>query len=460
MFGNSVLVRERSVSHPGGAVPPEFLLTRDQRDRLQSSFERYAVTFGLYRNQQFQDRLFPFGAVPRIIGRWEFDTLEKGLIQRIDALNLFLKDVYGPAHIVKDKVVPADFLYASAGFLPEVRGLRPPKDIFSHVAGIDLVQERNGTWVILEDNLRVPSGAAYPLIARKTYRWVTPEVFDAVAVAESRDYPRMLAETMDHVNTGGINIILSPGRFNSAFFEHAMLAQETGARLAFGTDLTVSGGSVYYRDISAKLHRVGAIYRRISDDFLDPLAFREDSMVGVPGLFEVLRHGGVALLNAPGNGVADDKGVYYFVPQLIRYYLNQEPTLSNVPTYLAAFDRDRDFILEHLSRLVVKDVAEAGGYGVVFGQNMSRSELAIWKERIRAQPRRYIAQEIVDFCELSVLQGDRVVRRKADFRAFVLSGSSTRVWASGLTRYAVEKGSLVVNSSQGGGFKDTWVLSR
>ncbi|HUX49816.1 MAG TPA: circularly permuted type 2 ATP-grasp protein [Spirochaetia bacterium] len=369
MFGNSVLVRERSGSHPGGAVVPEFLLTRDQRDRLQSSFERYAVTFGLYRNQQFQDRLFPFGAVPRIIGRWEFDTLEKGLMQRIDALNLFLKDVYGPAHIVKDKVVPADFLYASTGFLPEVRGLRPPKDIFCHVAGIDLVQERNGTWIILEDNLRVPSGAAYPLIARKTYR-------------------------------------------------------------------------------------------RLSDDFLDPLAFREDSMVGVPGLFDVLRRGGVALLNAPGNGVADDKGIYYFVPELIRYYLNQEPTLANAPTYLAAFDRDRSYILEHLGRLVVKDVAEAGGYGVVFGQNMSRSELAVWKERIRAQPRRYIAQEIVDFCELSVLRGDRVVRRKADFRAFVLSGSSTRVWASGLTRYAVEKGSLVVNSSQGGGFKDTWVLSR
>jgi uncharacterized circularly permuted ATP-grasp superfamily protein len=436
------------------------MLTREQRDRLKASFERYAVTFGLYKNEQFQDRLFPFGAVPRILGRWEFDTLEKGLIQRIDALNLFLADVYGPARIVADGVVPADFLYASTGYLPECCGLRPPRGIFCHIAGIDLVQNRDGKWLILEDNLRVPSGAAYPLIARKTYRWVTPEVFDSVAVVDSRSYPQMLIETMDHVNTGGINIILSPGRYNSAFFEHAMLAQEMGVRLAFGSDLLVRDGRVWYRDIATKLHRVGAIYRRLSDDFLDPLTFREDSVLGVPGLFEVLKAGRVAVLNAPGNGVGDDKGIYYFVPQIIRYYLDQEPILSNAPTYLAAQERDRAYILDHLGRLVIKDVAEAGGYGVVFGHSLSRSELTTWRERIRAQPRRYIAQDVVDFCELSVLQGDRVVRRKADFRAFVLSGAKTRVWASGLTRYAVEKGSLVVNSSQGGGFKDTWVLSR
>lgn len=442
------------------SLQPDFTLNALQRDRLSRSFDRYAITFGLYKNEIFQDRLFPFGVIPRLLGPWEYDTLEKGLKQRLEALNLFLADLYGARRVFKDKIIPEDFVLRGAGYLKDCDGVVPPKGIYTHIAGIDLVQENGGRWVILEDNLRVPSGASYPLIARRTYRSVTPELFDTFSVRDTRPYGQWLRETLDHVNCGGLNILLSPGRYNAAFFEHTLLAQEMGIRLAFASDLSVEKDRVWYRNIDGEKFPVGAIYRRTNDEWLDPRVFRADSQLGIPGLFEVYRKGGVALLNALGNGAADDKGVYYFVPKLIRYYLGETPILDNAPTYLAADDKERRVILERLPKLVIKDVAEAGGYGVVFGDRLSRAEIKEWRARIEAEPRRFIAQEVVDFRSLPVLQGDRVVYRKADLRAFLLYGADIRVWPGGLTRYAMDRGSRIVNSSQGGGFKDTWVLSR
>lgn len=438
----------------------EFSIGQEELERISTSFDRYAITFGLYKNQSFQDRVFPFGVIPRVIGRWEFDTIEKGLEQRVAALNCFLADIYGKRQILKDKVIPEDFVYASAGFMPECDGVVPPKGIFSHISGIDLVQAKEGAWYVLEDNLRVPSGASYPLIARKLVRGLSPELFGPLPVADSRDYPRMLLDVMENVNQGGLNILLSPGRYNSAFFEHAYLAEQMNIRLAFGSDLTVEDDFVYYRDVSGKLLRVGAIYRRLSDEFLDPLEFDAESLIGVPGLFRAYKKGNVAIINAPGNGVADDKGIYYFVPDMIRYYLGQTAILKNAPTYLPLVEKDKKYVIEHLRSLVVKDVSEAGGYGVVFGDRLSKAKLDELKSAILREPRRFIAQEVVDFRDLPVFRGRRVVRRKADFRAYVLYGQEIKVWKSGLTRYAMDHGSMVVNSSQGGGFKDTWVLYR
>ncbi len=421
---------------------------------------RYGVKFGIYKNNEFHEQLFPFDPLPRIIPADEFDFLEKGLIQRVDALNCFLADIYGEKKIVKDGVIPEDFIFSSKGYLPQCEGIRPPKGIYSHISGIDLVQARDKTWYILEDNLRIPSGASYPMIARELTRRASPRTFTYQKIVDNRSYAKMLRETMDHVNTGGINVVLTPGRYNAAFFEHSYLAERSGAALAMPQDLYVENNHLYYRQYEGESLQVGAVYRRLSDEYLDPMCFLPESLIGVPGIMDVYRSGNVALLNAPGNGVADDKGIYYFVPIMIKYYLDQEPVLKNAPTYLAFYEKDRNFILENLERLVVKDVSEAGGYGVVFGSGLTREELEKMKEIIRNEPRRFIAQEVIDFIDLDIMEGDEQVPRKADLRAFVLTGETTRVWASGLTRFSRNPDSFVVNSSQGGGFKDTWVLSR
>lgn len=421
---------------------------------------RYGVKFGIYKNQTFHEQLFPFDAIPRIITKNDFALLEKGLIQRVDALNLFLKDVYGEKKIIKDGVIPEEFVFSSSGYLPECEDACPPKNIYSHISGIDLVQGKDGSWYILEDNLRIPSGASYPLIARELERRVAPETFRTNPIIDNRNYAKMLTDTMEYVNTGGIRVIMTPGRYNAAYFEHSYLAERTGSVLAMCSDLFVEKNQLYYRDFRGGKQKVGVIYRRISDEYLDPMTFNPESLIGVPNIMDVYRSGNVAIVNAPGNGIADDKGIYYFVPKMIRYYLDQKPILKNAPTYLPFYEEDRKYVLENLDKLVIKDVAEAGGYGVIFGNELTKEKLEDMKALVQKEARRFIAQEVIDFQDLHIIEGDERVPRKADLRAFVLSGEKTQVWPSGLTRFSRNPDSFVVNSSQGGGFKDTWVLSQ
>ena len=434
-------------------------LVRHQQT-INDQLARYGVKFGLYKNGVFQERLFPFDPLPRVITAQEFEKLNRGLIQRVNALNLFLKDVYGDKKIIRDGIVPEDFVFAGSGYLPQCEGFVPPKGVYSHISGIDLVQAKDGSWFILEDNLRIPSGASYPLIARELCRRCSPETFSDNAIVDNRNYAQLLKKTMDAVNAGGINVVFTPGRYNAAYFEHSYLAEKTGAVLAECGDLYVENNHVYLRTVRGR-ELVGAIYRRISDEYLDPLSFKPESLIGIPGVMDAYRAGNVALLNAPGNGVADDKGIYYFVPKMINYYLGEEPILQNAPTYLPFYEEDRKYVLDHLETLVVKDVAEAGGYGVVFGRDLTQKQLEDFRTTIRSEPRRFIAQEVIDFLDLPIMEQGEKVPRKADLRAFVLSrGEDTEVWASGLTRFSRNPDSFVVNSSQGGGFKDTWVLSR
>lgn len=430
------------------------------RDTVNRWMERYGVRFGIYKNGVFKEQLFPFDAIPRQIPAAEWAMLEKGLIQRVDALNAFLYDIYHDKQIVKDGVIPKEFTYESKGYMPECEGITPAKKIYAHIAGIDLVQAKDGKWLILEDNLRIPSGASYPMIARSVTRKASPQTFRDTLIHDNRGYSDMLREMMDYVNgQRGINVILTPGRYNSAFFEHSYLAEKTGATLAFPGDLIVENGMVYYTGLYKDKVRVGAIYRRVSDEYLDPLAFESDSLLGVPNLMEAYRCGTVAVINALGNGVADDKGIYYFVPKMIRYYLNEEPVLENAPTYLPFFQEDYEYILANIDKLVIKDVAEAGGYGVMFGKDMTAERLEEVRQLIIKEPRRWIAQEVVDFIDLDIIDERGLPSpRKCDLRAFVITGETTKVWKSGLTRFSRIPNSFVVNSSQGGGFKDTWVL--
>ena len=428
--------------------------------QINQQLARYGVKFGIYKNGTFEERLFPFDAIPRIIEADEWEHLEKGLIQRVNALNRFLLDIYDKKQIIAGGVVPEEFVYRSPGYLPQCEGILPIQGIYSHISGIDLVKGKDGVWYILEDNLRIPSGASYPLIARSLCRRCSPDTFRHNGVVDNRNYGDLLRAVMDSVNPGGINVVFTPGRYNAAYFEHSYLAEKAGAVLAESADLYVRDSKLYYRSTHGD-QQVGAIYRRVSDEYMDPLAFEPESLIGIPNLMGAYRAGNVAVLNAFGNGVADDKGIYYFVPKMIRYYLGEEPILSNAPTYLPFFQEDRKYVLEHMDTLVVKDVAEAGGYGVVFGSKLTSQELENLKQTVAAQPRRFIAQEVIDFQDLPIMEGDAEVERKADLRAFVLSGADkTVVWPSGLTRFSRNPDSFIVNSSQGGGFKDTWILSR
>lgn len=428
-------------------------------DNINKLLARFGVKFGIYKNNVFHEQLFPFDAIPRVITAAEFAEIEKGLVQRVTALNMFLYDIYHDQHIIKDKVIPEEFVFSSKGYLPECYGCTPPKKIYSHISGIDLVQAKDKTWYILEDNLRIPSGASYPLIARKLCRIASPQSYANNNIVDNRNYGTMLRKVMDNVNTGGISVILTPGRYNAAFFEHAYLAEMTHSILAMPTDLYVENSQVYYRAMD-KPQKVGVIYRRISDEYLDPLTFLPESLIGVPNLINAYRAGNVAIMNAPGNGVADDKGIYYFVPKMIKYYLGEDSITNNAPTYLMYYNKDRDYALAHFDKLVFKDVSEAGGYGVFFGRDLSSQHKQDFIGLLQTEPRRFIAQEIIDFIDLPIIDKGKEVLRKADLRAFVLSGSETKVWPSGLTRFSRNPDSFVVNSSQGGGFKDTWVLSR
>ncbi len=422
--------------------------------------KRYGVKFGIYKNNTFHEQLFPFDCLPRIISHEEFEYLNRGLIQRVDALNRFLEDVYSEKRIIKDGVIPEEFIYSSSGYLVQCEGITPPKHIHSHISGIDLVQAKDGTWYVLEDNLRIPSGASYPMIARSICRKASPVTYIRNHVEDNRDYADLLKETMDYVNTGGINVIFTPGRMNAAYFEHAYLAEKTDSMLVGPNDLVVKEDYLYFKNYTGSLEKIGAIYRRVSDEYLDPMTFKEESLIGIPHLMEIYRKGNVAIINAPGNGVADDKGIYYFVPKMIEYYLKEKPILHNAPTYLPYYEDDYKYVLDNFDKLVIKDVAEAGGYGVFFGNTLSPEKKAEFLLKLQKERRRFIAQEIIDFKDLEILDGTDLVGRKADLRVFVLSGKTTRVWKSGLTRFSRNPGNFIVNSSQGGGFKDTWILSR
>lgn len=432
----------------------------DHADTINKLLARYGVKFGIYKNNEFKEQLFPFDAIPRVIDAEEFDYLERGLKQRVMALNLFLKDIYGEKKIVKDNVIPEDFIFASSGYLAQCEGVTPVKDIYSHISGIDLVQAKDKTWYVLEDNLRVPSGASYPMIARELCRRSDPVTFQKTKLSDNRNYAQLLRRTMDNVNVGGHTVILTPGRYNAAYFEHSYLAEKTGAHLVNGSELLVEDDKLYYLDYKGQKERVGAVYRRISDEYLDPMNFKEESVIGIPHIFDVYKKGNVALLNAPGNGIADDKGIYYFVPKMIKYYLGEEPVLHNAPTYLPFYEEDMKYVLEHFDSLVLKDVAEAGGYGVVFGSSMTRVQKEDFIALLKEQPRRFIAQEVIDFLDIDIWEKGEAVPRKADLRAFVLMADEPLVWKSGLTRFSRNPDSFIVNSSQGGGFKDTWVLSQ
>lgn len=428
---------------------------------LDAFMEKYAINFNLYKEGRFIERPFPFDIIPRIIQKTEFERLEKGIKQRVHALNLFLNDIYSKQQILRDGIIPPDFVFSSSGYIPQFANTTPPKGIYTHICGIDLVRDRTtNQWLILEDNLRVPSGASYPLSIRRGYRMIFPEFFEQLPIRPIRFYPEIIQQAMEHVSSGGIPVLLTPGRYNSAFYEHSYLAKTIGAKLVTAQDLIVENGHLYLKSYNRRLLKVGAVYRRLDDDFLDPVEFRHDSLIGVPNLTNAYRSGNVAIMNAIGNGVGDDKGIYYFVPQMIKYYLDEEPILNNAPTYLPLFEKDLAYVLENLENLVIKDVAEAGGYGVVFGRDLTQQQRSDFSELIKQQPRRFIAQEVVEFYDIDILDQElRPSPRKCDLRMYVIHGEEITVWPGGLTRFAVDPESYLVNSSQGGGFKDTWVMS-
>ncbi|MBP3716326.1 MAG: circularly permuted type 2 ATP-grasp protein [Paludibacteraceae bacterium] len=431
----------------------------DSRDTVNKWMERFGVRFGVYKHGVFNEQLFPFDSIPRTISHNDWNYLERGLRQRVTALNKFLWDVYHDKRIIKDGVIPEEFVYSSKGYLPECEGLSPTNEIYAHIAGIDLVEGKDNQWYVLEDNLRIPSGASYPMIARDITRKVSPQTFVQNTVAENRDYSHLLYKMMEEMNEErGISVILTPGRYNSAYFEHSYFAEKTGATLAYPGDLYVEDNKVYYAGIYKEKTRVGCIYRRVSDEYMDPLTFEASSLLGIPNVMQAYKAGNVAIINAIGNGVADDKGIYYFVPKMVEYYLGEKSILQNAPTYLPYYEKDRAYVLENLRKLVIKDVSEAGGYRVVFGKDLSEGKISDIKELVRNEPRRWIAQEVIDFKDLEIIEGDQTVWRKADLRTFVVTGKEVHVWKSGLTRFSRNPNSFVVNSSQGGGFKDTWVL--
>jgi uncharacterized circularly permuted ATP-grasp superfamily protein len=440
-------------------APPEQLAQK--RKQAEVSFHRVGITFAVYGDESGGERLIPFDAVPRIIPASEWKVLAAGLRQRVRALNMFLHDVYHERRILSYGVIPESLVLRNAQYRPQMIGLNLPNQIYSHIAGIDVVRAGEGAYFVLEDNLRVPSGVSYMLENRKMMMRLFPELFSTQAVAPVEHYPDELLSTLRSVAPEGAErptvALLTPGQYNSAYFEHAFLAQQMGIELVEAADLFVRDETVYMRTTHGP-QRVHVIYRRIDDDFLDPTVFRTDSTLGVPGLFSAVRAGRVTLANAFGTGVADDKSIYPFVPDMIRFYLSEDPILINVPTYRLSRPEDLKYTLEHLHELVVKEVHGAGGYGMLVGPAASKAELADFRERIKADPARYIAQPTLALSTCPTFVEAGIAPRHIDLRPYVLSGKDIVVVPGGLTRVALREGSLVVNSSQGGGTKDSWVL--
>jgi uncharacterized circularly permuted ATP-grasp superfamily protein len=433
----------------------------EKRRQIDLSFLRYGITFNVYGDAQGAERIFPFDVIPRVIPAAEWEQIEAGLMQRITALNLFLHDIYHEQRILKDGVIPSYYVLSARHFRRELVDFPVPADVYIHICGTDLIRDRDGNYLVLEDNARCPSGVSYMLENRRAMKRAFPGFFERVSVRPVEQYPMQLLETLRHVAPKNVPdptiVLLTPGTYNSAYFEHSYLAGQMGIEIVEGRDLIVRDGCVYMRTTRG-LQPVHVIYRRIDDDFLDPTVFRPDSALGVPGLIQAYREGNVSLANAIGTGVADDKIMYYFVPRMIKYYLDQEPVLNNVPTYLASEESDRRYILDHLDQLVVKAANESGGYGMLIGTQASNSEIDEFRARITADPRNFIAQPVVPLSRHPTCCNGSFEGRHVDLRPFILYGDKPVVIPGGLTRVALRKGSLVVNSSQGGGSKDTWVL--
>ena len=475
LFGDYPLDRAfDEMREPGGEVRPHYralaeTLARLPQEELQRckqsaelSFLTQGITFTVYGREEGTERIFPYDLLPRLVTAQEWDRIERGLIQRITALNLFLHDLYHKQKIIKDGVIPAAQILSAKHFRREFMNFAVPHNIYVHICGTDLIRDRDGNYLVLEDNLRCPSGVSYMMENRSAMRRAFPNLFQSYGVRPVEGYPEMLLKSLLHIaphrDEKPSVVLLTPGVYNSAYFEHCFLARQMGIPIVEGRDLLVQDARVYMRT-TAGLLPVDVIYRRIDDDFLDPSVFRPDSMLGVPGLVAAYRAGNVALANSIGTGVADDKVIYAYVPKVIKYYLDQEPILPNVSTYLASDPADRKFILENMAKLVVKSANEAGGYGMLIGPASSKEEVADFRAKVAANPRNFIAQDPVNLSRSPTWCDNRLEGRHIDLRPYVLCGEKTVVTPGGLTRVALRKGSLVVNSSQGGGSKDTWVLA-
>ena len=440
----------------------EQLSTREIQQKqhaAERAFMSMGITFNVYGDGEGVEKIFPFDIIPRIITAEEWEPVEKGLQQRMRALNLFINDVYNDKKIIKDKVIPGEIVLSSKDYLKQCEGITPPNGIWCHIGGIDLIKHSDGKFYILEDNLRVPSGVSYVLENRYIMKRTYPALFEKIGVKPVYDYPTKLLETLRHTSdkNNPLVVLLTPGIYNSAYFEHSFLARQMGIELVEGQDLIVKNGYVQMRTTKG-LRKVDVIYRRIDDTFLDPKAFNPDSMLGVPGIFEVFKNKKVSIANAPGAGVADDKVICSYVPDMIKYYLDEDAIIPNVPTYLCSDKKQRQHVCENISKMVVKAANQSGGYGMLIGSDSTKKEQQEFIEKINNEPRNYIAQPIMSLSRVPTLIDDHLEGRHVDLRPFILSGNETYVVPGGLTRVALRKGSLVVNSSQGGGSKDTWVL--
>ncbi|MCX5659891.1 MAG: circularly permuted type 2 ATP-grasp protein [Planctomycetota bacterium] len=442
------------------SLPPGDLLRRQKA--AEAALLQLGITFNVYGHEAGTERIWPFDIVPRIVEARDWARIERGLTQRIEALNLFLADVYGPQRIIADGVVPRDLILSATAFRPQCVGFKPPQGVWCHITGTDLVRHTDGQFYVLEDNMRCPSGVSYVLENRQLLKRTFPQAFEACRVRAVDEYPNRLLDTLRALAPSGVDnpcvVLLTPGVYNSAYFEHSFLAQQMGVQLVEGRDLAIRDGRVMMRTTKG-LQRVDVIYRRIDDDFIDPTTFRKDSMLGVPGLMDVYRAGRVALANAPGTGVADDKVIYAYVPKIIKYYLGQDAILPNVPTHVCWDDAERSHVLQSLDKLVVKAANESGGYGMIIGPHATQAQRDEFAVKIQENPRGYIAQPVISLSRVPTIVDDHFEGRHVDLRPYVLYGKSIYVLPGGLTRVALRKGSLVVNSSQGGGSKDTWVLS-
>jgi uncharacterized circularly permuted ATP-grasp superfamily protein len=455
------------VSRPGAQVLVEKInllgseLLRERQRAAERTLYEMGITFNVYGEAAGTERIFPFDVIPRIIQAKEWEHLERGLKQRIYALNQFIDDVYHDGAILRDGIIPEHVIKSATSFRKQCVGLNPRRGVWCHITGTDLVRDGDGTMYVLEDNLRCPSGVSYVLENRDVMKQTFPLVFEASRVRPVVDYPMRLLDMLISLVPEGVArpkvVVLTPGIHNSAYFEHSFLAQQMGVELVEGRDLLVKDGYVVMRTTKG-FERVDVIYRRLDDDFLDPLAFRPDSMLGVPGILEVYKAGRVALANAPGTGIADDKVVYAYVPKIIQYYLNEDPIIPNVPTFVCWDDKEREHVLGNLDKFVVKAANESGGYGMLVGPHASAEERAKFGDLIRANPRNYIAQPTLSLSRVPTIVDDHFEGRHVDLRPYILYGEDIYVLPGGLTRVALKKGSLVVNSSQGGGSKDTWVV--
>ena len=432
------------------------------KKEAEAIFRRQGITFAVYGDDQASERLIPFDIIPRVFAALEWRKLSAGIEQRVRALNAFIHDLYHRQEILRAGRMPSELIIQNDAFVPEMVGVSPAHGIYAHIIGIDIVRVAENEFYVLEDNCRTPSGVSYMLEDREAMMFLFPELFSQHRIAPVENYPAMLRQTLESVAPAGCQgeptvVILTPGIHNSAFFEHAFLADEMGVELCEGNDLFVSDGYLYMRTTQAP-KRVDVVYRRIDDAFLDPLTFRPDSTIGVPGIFDLYRAGRVTLVNAPGTGIADDKSIYTYIPDVIEFYTGEKPLLKNVPTWRCGDPKELSYVLDHLPELVVKEVHGSGGYGMLVGPTSSRKEIEDFRLRLKARPKNYIAQPTLALSSVPTFTRTGVAPRHVDLRPFVLAGDRVRITPGGLTRVALKKGSLVVNSSQGGGTKDTWVL--